>query len=610
MGLAKVLRNQRDQQHLLLSSDRNQGAAVPKGTSQLESISEQRIYSGASWAYSDDPEIIHDVTGWPSIDPTLRDEVQIPTQVDLGTGNWGYMVPRNHDPIRWFKLLLLNHHDAQEDVRNSQYLGRARRQLEMLPEYAGDGVVDLIARFLKEVWDHTLQDIRREITNIDTLPLKVAVTVPAIWPPYARERLKEAARRAGIEDRRRIGETKLILVEEPEAAALSTLYERRNHPDIEVGETFIVCDCGGGTVDIISYEVTSMEPFQVKEAVKGDGKLCGAFLVDSAFEDWMKLKSGLKFGKVEANEFRLFMNNEWEHTMKRTFSGAETQDTFVIRPPARVFSMLKKFKGTTDSFPVPKHTVEFFFSKTFTGIRTLISEQIALIREKYRGGPKNILLVGGLGGSPYLYNQLNGQHQNVLQPRRAWSAVARGAVIAVLKGASDSIPTLPSVVSRVSRFSYGVELGCPIDGVLNPPLDRSVDRCYTNPDGREMVYRMFWYLKQNEPVDNREPVEYVFYKYIRTPENLRNVELYIMTSDAESPPVRRDHTDSVQTLCTINYDIHVPWTDLSQVWDPMGRVHRRMDNLRLMMKFEGEPKWSLRVGNDTIEQEVNVQYRG
>lgn len=35
---------------------------------------------------------------------------------------------------------------------------------------------------------------------------------------------------------------------------------------------------------------------------------------------------------------------------------------------------------------------------------------------------KNILLVGGLGGSPYLYNQLNGQHQNVLQPERAYES--------------------------------------------------------------------------------------------------------------------------------------------------------------------------------------------
>ena len=110
-------------------------------------------------------------------------------------------------------------------------------------------------------------------------------------------------------------------------------------------------------------------------------------------------------------------------------------------------------------------------------------------------------------------------------------------------------------------------------------------------------------------MENRKPVEYVFYKYIRTPANLRNVELQIMTSDVENPPLRNDLTGSVKQLCTIKYDIDVDWADLSQIRDSMGTIHRRMDNLRLMMKFEGEPKWSLRVGNETIEQEVNVQYR-
>lgn len=55
-------------------------------------------------------------------------------------------------------------------------------------------------------------------------------------------------KKAGIEKPRLMGNTKLILVEEPEAAALCTLHERREYPEIEAGETFIVCDCGGGTV--------------------------------------------------------------------------------------------------------------------------------------------------------------------------------------------------------------------------------------------------------------------------------------------------------------------------------------------------------------------------
>lgn len=219
----------------------------------------------------------------------FQDEVQVPTQIHLKSKKWGNLITKHSDPIRWFKLLLLDEKHIKEDVRKSPYLTQARAMLRSHPRYSGDGVVDLIAQFLKELWDHSLQDIGKQI-EIDKLPLRVAVTVPAIWPSYARARLKEAAKRAGIEAPRVIGNTRLTLVEEPEAAALCTLHERRQYPEIEVGETFIVCDCGGGTVvgyspshdaphmltytqDIISYKVKSVEPFQIEEAVMGEGKI-------------------------------------------------------------------------------------------------------------------------------------------------------------------------------------------------------------------------------------------------------------------------------------------------------------------------------------------------
>jgi len=75
----------------------------------------------------------------------------------------------------------------------------------------------------------------------------------------------------------------------------------------------------------------------------------------------------------------------------------------------------------------------------------------------------------------------------------------------VLKSAHDpstateqttaSLLTMPSVVSRVSRFSYGVELGDPVP-YADPPADRTRDTFYTEPDGIERVRRMTWYLRQ------------------------------------------------------------------------------------------------------------------
>jgi hypothetical protein len=80
----------------------------------------------------------------------------------------------------------------------------------------------------------------------------------------------------------------------------------------------------------------------------------------------------------------------------------------------------------------------------------------------------------------------------------------------------------------------------------------------------------------------------------------------VLTSDAEEPPVRRDRT--VNDLCTIRCDIDTPWEQLPQIRDSKGKVHRRLNDLQLMMKFEGEPKWALRAGKNMVEQDVNVEY--
>ncbi|KAK5656835.1 hypothetical protein OQA88_4383 [Cercophora sp. LCS_1] len=382
-------------------------------------------YSGVSWAHSGAPSDIHSVARWPCNDQRSVGQVQIPTQVDLETGNWGYLVPRDADPVRWFKLLLFDPRDLRRDMDPSVPLKRSR---EKLWEHAGsnpDAVVDLVAEFLRRLWDHSLNEIRDRI-DVDMLPIKVAITVPAIWPLYAREKMKAAAKKAGILNPRRIGETKLILVEEPEAAAVATLLDYKRHPDIAVGESFIVCDCGGVTIDVTSYTVTSVDPFILKEAVKGDGKLCGAFLIDDAFEKWVNAKLGLRMRKFDGADVRQLIKEQWELDIKRFFTGKE--HSIPLRPPTKAFGVYPRSQIAGD-------VVKQFYEKTHSGIRGLISEQKAQIEKCLGEQPKIILLVGGLGSSKYLYSMLQAEHPNILQPFRGWSAVSRGAVIAVLKSA-------------------------------------------------------------------------------------------------------------------------------------------------------------------------------
>jgi hypothetical protein len=177
------------------------------------------------------PDEIQCVTHWPSDRGHNRDEERVPTEVDLATMNWGYLVSKDANPVRWFNLLLLSERERKHDMKACGILLNDTREKLQKAKLA---VGDLIAVFLQKLWEHTLKEIEDRFGGFDLVPLKVAITVPAIWPPYAMRNLDAAVVKAGILNPRRMGETTLIHVEESKAAAFSTLFGPRNLATIEV----------------------------------------------------------------------------------------------------------------------------------------------------------------------------------------------------------------------------------------------------------------------------------------------------------------------------------------------------------------------------------------
>jgi hypothetical protein len=86
------------------------------------------------------------------------------------------------------------------------------------------------------------------------------------------------------------------------------------------------------------------------------GRLCGAFLVDTAFERYMQEESGLRFDRCGSPvaDFRLFVNEEWEYTMKRVFTGDGPQEEYFMRAPSKAFSRITRLRGTAERYPLKK----------------------------------------------------------------------------------------------------------------------------------------------------------------------------------------------------------------------------------------------------------------
>jgi hypothetical protein len=70
------------------------------------------------------------------------------------------------------------------------------------------------------------------------------------------------------------------------------------------------------------------------------------------FENKMGIKPGLKFDRCQPADVRDFVNEEWEHGIKRAFTGKEM--SFSIRPPALAFGVIKRTKGDTDNFQISR----------------------------------------------------------------------------------------------------------------------------------------------------------------------------------------------------------------------------------------------------------------
>ena len=128
------------------------------------------------------------------------------------------------------------------------------RTAALLPwQGAGDVVrqspVDVSAHYLKhirEAWDH--QFSQTPLSEQD-----IVLTLPASFDEVARELTVEAASIAGL--------SRVVLIEEPQAAFYAWVYKHDSDWEtrVKIGQKILVCDIGGGTTDFTLIRVRENE---------------------------------------------------------------------------------------------------------------------------------------------------------------------------------------------------------------------------------------------------------------------------------------------------------------------------------------------------------------
>ncbi|KAI9171325.1 Heat shock 70 kDa protein 12A [Paramyrothecium foliicola] len=538
-------------------------------------------YSGVAWAYSKQPEDIELVTSWDSEYNQCSDVEKCPTQLYYGDGKesvkWGYAIPADNEPIKWFKLLLLDEGDVPADVASSTQYKRALK----LRQDLNKDPVELVSCFLRQIWNHAVNSIEDTIGAelLERCKFHIVITLPAIWPAYAQRRMRQAAKASGILEGRPCGNTTLRFISEPEAAALATLKDLSQRSNTKAGDTIVVCDAGGGTVDLISYVIETLSPFVVKECVKGDGELCGAVFLDERFLELVQTKAGPQVWRgLDQAQRAKFMNDNWEHGIKpqfrnqaRVWSADLPRASGLIGSPGVSQNKMKRQMMTLELSPLDVLSV---FLPIIGKIVSLVQRQVMAVREKYGEEPKYVILVGGFGRSQFLSDSLKTalcSSTTVLQSRgsKPWSAISRGAVVQGLATCNLSQTLSVKVEARIARASYGVLFCVP----WNSEKYLEIDKVWSeNEYAWKATNQMEWFLRQGDDITTTHPVRHSFHTILSSMPSKLSQQLQICS--AFPPPSRRDA--SVWQLCTITWNQVVDFEKLPLWTNKLGKVFRKL----------------------------------
>jgi molecular chaperone DnaK (HSP70) len=250
----------------------------------------------------------------------------------MAAQQWGYQVTPKMRSYAWVKLLL----DQETTPTKHDLAELETSQGSLLDLPRGKSATDVVSDYLKEVYQHTMRTLEQRLSSeiLKITPIHYWFTVPAIWSDRAKAATRDAIKAAGFCSRTM---DEISLITEPEAAAVATLNTMANDKSVEnvrTGDGVLICDCGGGTVDITTYAIKSVSPLKFKELVAGAGGKCGSTYIDRHFFQWMSNTFGEAFENVPFDRKgpgSKFMR-EFETSKKEFGSGGEGDDYEVTLP--------------------------------------------------------------------------------------------------------------------------------------------------------------------------------------------------------------------------------------------------------------------------------------
>jgi hypothetical protein len=168
------------------------------------------------------------------------------------------------------------------------------------PEYTWKEPEEIVTDYLTNIFkylDRAIEYIGPQLRQ--SMAIDIVITTPVKWSYRAKNSTFRAVRKAGFNEENFPGLDQIIMVSEPEAAAIFTtrfLTKDKKKHFLKLGECFVLCDAGGGTVDCVAYKVVQLEPtLEIEEMTIATCAKCGSALIDVNFKRWLNGILGNKF---------------------------------------------------------------------------------------------------------------------------------------------------------------------------------------------------------------------------------------------------------------------------------------------------------------------------
>ncbi|KAJ3494688.1 hypothetical protein NLG97_g3918 [Lecanicillium saksenae] len=520
-------------------------------------------YSGIAYCFPDarDAKPVA-VSHWPG-SPIRSPKVPTVIKYD-GTGaefKWGALVKNRDEKIAEVKLLL----DPNQELPLHVSPSCVRATLNSLPP--SKSLQDVAADFMRALIAHGMSQIETKVTCnlLDMFEPEYIISVPAIWSDAAKNVTLEAAKMAGI--------APVTLIKEPEAAALYAI--RQLDTDVNSSDVIVICDAGGGTVDLISYEVEATHPtLHLKEIVPGNGGKTGSIFLNKRFEEaleeiipameWPKLKNG----RALKSAIQCF-----ESEIKPKFGG-DLDDEFYVHLPGAGLKNDPSRGIQSNEWCMKRADLKGIFDPVVREILRLIQDQVLRVELKKKI-VKAIFLVGGFGTSQYLRKKVEKAHQGikVVQPDDGWAAIVKGAALSRMP--SNAVVTSVSAVRH-----YGVEAS----HISHPKLDEGEESYVDYYTGALTTNRMRWYIKIGDDIKRGQKIRLSFSRNIAQdfgPSDDIFTDILYECDDNDAPFHR-----SKSKRCKINCVLE---SNISKV--PTSKFKKKIGNqsTRLLSKPVGQP---------------------